>query len=217
MSAPSRFGSALWGALEIPRVPVEVRRHSRVLQSPLARGVARAGIMLHYDDSTRDDGSLAWFDDPRCTNGYTWLVLRDGQVIELADPALRTPHAGACRTPFANSHFYGLAAATNGETPVTLAQLDGLAAVCEAVMVFHGWGADEVDARIVGHDREAIWTPEATRAAGLSDARGRAHWGQVGRKVDPTGTRRDARPVIDLVRLRAVVATRVRAASGGVP
>ena len=217
MNAASPIRSALQIPLESPRVPVEVRRHSRVLQSPLARGVARAGIMLHYDDSTRDDWSLAWFDDPRCTNGYTWLVLRDGQVIELADPALRTPHAGACRTPFANSHFYGLAAATNGETPVTLAQLDGLAAVCEAVMVFHGWGADEVDARIVGHDREAIWTPEATRAAGLSDARGRAHWGQVGRKADPTGTRRDGRPVIDLVRLRAVVATRVRAASGGAP
>ena len=47
--------------------------------------------MLHYDDSERDAWALAWFSDPRCTNGYTWLVLDDGTVVELADPARRTP------------------------------------------------------------------------------------------------------------------------------
>jgi hypothetical protein len=61
-----------------------------VLQSPLA--APREGVMLHYDDSTRDDWAVEWFDDPRCHNGYTWLVLDDGRVVELADPALRTPH-----------------------------------------------------------------------------------------------------------------------------
>ena len=76
----------------IPALDVE-RRHSRVLESPLA--APRRGLMLHYDDSSRDDWAVAWFEDPRCTNGYTWLVLDDGRVIELADPAFRTPHAGA--------------------------------------------------------------------------------------------------------------------------
>ena len=110
MTPPRQFASD--SSLVIPGVPVRERRHSRVLQSPLA--APRAGVMLHYDDSTRDDWALAWFDDPRCTNGYTWLVLRDGTVVELADPALRTPHAGACLTPNANSCYYGVSAATNG-------------------------------------------------------------------------------------------------------
>ena len=74
--------------------------------------------MLHYDDSSDDESSLAWFRDPRCSNGYTWLVLDDGRVIELADPAYRTPHAGPCLMPRANSVYYGIAAATNGERSV---------------------------------------------------------------------------------------------------
>ncbi len=75
--------------LTIPGVTAQERRHSRVLQSPLA--APRAGVMLHYDDSSRDDWAVAWFDDPACTNGYTWLVLDNGAVVELADPAMRTP------------------------------------------------------------------------------------------------------------------------------
>jgi hypothetical protein len=34
-------------------------------------------------------------------------VLDDGRVVELADPAFRTPHAGPCLTPSANSAYYG--------------------------------------------------------------------------------------------------------------
>src|SRR5437588_2128110 len=97
---------------------VDDRRHSHVLQQPLA--APRGGIMLHYDDSSRDDWAVEWFDDARCTNGYTWLVLHDGRVIELADPGMRTPHAGACRTANANSTHYGIAAATNGLVPATI-------------------------------------------------------------------------------------------------
>jgi hypothetical protein len=107
----------------IPGFVVHERRHSRVLQQPLA--APRGGIMLHYDDSSRDDWAVAWFDDPRCTNGYTWLVLDDGRVVELADPLKRTPHAGACITPLANSFYYGVAAATNGLVPATERQLAG--------------------------------------------------------------------------------------------
>jgi N-acetyl-anhydromuramyl-L-alanine amidase AmpD len=174
--------------MQIPGLEVE-KRHSKILEQPLA--APRAGIMLHYDDSSRDDWAVEWFSDPRCTNGYTWLVLDDGCVVELADPAYRTPHAGACRTPRANSVFYGIAAATNGLIPATEAQLQAIANLCAAVRQFHGWAIDA--AHIVGHDAEAIWTPEHTTQREL--------WGKLGRKCDPTGTRSDRRPIIDLAQV----------------
>jgi hypothetical protein len=194
--------------LVVPGVPVEGRRHSRVLQSPLACG--RSAVMLHYDDSARDDWALAWFYDERCHNGYTWLVLDDGSVVELADPALRTPHAGPCREPNANSRFYGLSAATNGLVPATPAQLEAMVATCVALFRFHAWRREEVMARIQGHDAQAVWTPAYTRAAGLSDETGRALWGRLGRKVDPTGVRKDRRPIIDVNQVRAAVAAALR-------
>jgi N-acetyl-anhydromuramyl-L-alanine amidase AmpD len=119
-------------------------------------------LPLHYDDSSRDDWAVEWFEDPRCTNGYTWLVLDDGRVVELADPAYRTPHAGPCRTPKANSAFYGIAAATNGLTLATEPQLDSIARLCAAVFRAEHWDAESIERRIVGHDREAIWTPDHT-------------------------------------------------------
>jgi N-acetyl-anhydromuramyl-L-alanine amidase AmpD len=183
----------------IPGFVVDERRHSRVLQQPLA--APRRGIMLHYDDSSRDDWAIEWFDDPRCTNGYTWLVLDDGRVIELADPAMRTPHAGPCTTPMANSAFYGIAAATNGLVLATERQLASIATLCAAIHRYHGWTnatTDDPMRRIVGHDREAIWTPAYTNHAAL--------WGKVGRKVDPTGQRPDRRPIIDLAEITRRVA-----------
>src|SRR5579885_2363128 len=116
--------------LIIPGFDAE-RLHSRVLQSPLA--APRRGVMLHYDDSSRDDWALEWFSDSRCTNGYTWLVLDDGRVVELADPAMRTPHAGPCVTPNANSAFYGIAAAANGRVLATEPQLASIARIVAAV------------------------------------------------------------------------------------
>jgi hypothetical protein len=186
--------------LIIPGVPVAERRRSRVLQAPLAG--AREGIMIHYDDSSRDDWAVAWFDDPACKNGYTWLVLDDGSVVELADPGMRTPHAGPCRTPMANSRFYGISAATNGLVLATPAQVDAIVAVCAAMFAFHGWDVASAEGRIVGHDAEAIWTPETTRAVGIDDARGRRMWNKVGRKADPTGVRADRKPIVDLAELR---------------
>jgi N-acetyl-anhydromuramyl-L-alanine amidase AmpD len=177
----------------IPRLEVHEHRHSKVLEQPLA--ATRAGLMLHYDDSSRDDWAVEWFEDPRCTNGYTWLVLDDGTIVELADPGFRTPHAGACRTPRANSVFYGIAAATNGLTLATDAQLASIARVCAAVARFHRWTPESLTSRIVGHDAEAIWTPDSTRD--------RSRWGHLGRKVDPTGTRADGRPIVDV---QAVIA-----------
>lgn len=150
--------------------------------------------MLHYDDSSRDDWAVEWFSDPRCTNGYTWLVLDDGRVVELADPAYRTPHAGACKTPKANSVFYGIAAATNGLVLATEAQLDSIASVCANIARFEGWSAESLGHRIVGHDAEAIWTPQSTADRG--------RWGKLGRKIDPTGSRSDNRAIIDMATIR---------------
>jgi len=185
----------------IPGIQIAERHHSRVLQQPLAS--PRRGIMLHYDDSSRDDWAIDWFDDSRCTNGYTWLVLDDGRVVELADPAMRTPHAGPCRTPMANSAYYGIAATTNGLVLATDAQLTSIATLCAAIHRYHGWeanaGAGGGSApRIVGHDKEAIWTPTYTDVQAL--------WGKVGRKIDPMGRRADGRPIIDVAEVTRRVA-----------
>lgn len=168
------------------------RLHSRVLQQPLA--APRTGLMLHYDDSSRDDWAVEWFSDPRCTNGYTWLVLDDGRIIELADPLKRTPHAGACITPLANSRFYGVAAATNGLVPATEPQLAAIVSICAAVVRHHNWSLDSLDTRIVGHDQQAIWTPAYTDRRDL--------WGHLGRKLDPTGRRPDGKPIVDVAEVR---------------
>ena len=178
--------------MSIPGVRVDDRRHSHVLQQPLA--ASRRGIMLHYDDSSSDQSALEWFSDPRCANGYTWLVLDDGRVIELADPGMRTPHAGPCLTPMANSTYYGIAAATNGFVLATEQQLDTIAHLCAAILRHHHWVAQSPDSRIVGHDEQAVWTAAYTARREL--------WGKLGRKIDPTGRRPDGRPVIDLTAIR---------------
>jgi hypothetical protein len=193
--------------LVIPGVGADQRPHSRVLTSPLA--ARRAGIMLHYDDSSRDDWALEWFQDPRCKNGYTWLVLDDGALVELADPALRTPHAGPCLVPRANSVFYGISAATDGLVVATPDQLSRIIRLCVALFRYHGWRGAEAADRIVGHDQQAVWTPEYTRAAGIPEARARLLWGTVGRKVDPTGVRADGRKIIDVHAVQAEVARRL--------
>ena len=212
------FGAPAVGGLPaLLESVVHERRHSHVLQSPLA--CPREGIMLHYDDSSRDDWAVEWFMDPRCTNGYTWLVLDDGRVIELADPAMRTPHAGACRTPNANSRFYGIAAATNGLVPAATAQIESIVKLCVALFN-NGLTTEHTDhtdkpqgrslcsvpsvVRVVGHDTEAIWNPATTRAAGMSDERGRQLWGRGGRKVDPTGVRKDRVPIINVAQVRTL-------------
>ncbi|MDB4914707.1 MAG: hypothetical protein JWM95_2351 [Gemmatimonadetes bacterium] len=174
--------------LTIPGVNADVRMHSHVIQKPLA--APRSGIMLHYDDSSSDRASLEWFHDPRCSNGYTWLVLDDGRVVELADPGMRTPHAGPCLTPMANSRFYGIAAATNGSVCATAQQLDSIARLCSALTRHHQW----VDPVVVGHNEQAVWTAEYTSRRSL--------WGKTGRKVDPVGRRPDGVPIIDVKAVR---------------
>jgi hypothetical protein len=96
-------------------------------------------------------------------------------------------------TPQANSHFYGVAAATNGSVLATEPQVTAIVGICTAVLRFHQWVTrSEADVRAVirGHDEEAIWTKAYTSRRSL--------WGKLGRKVDPTGTRADGRKVIDV-------------------
>ena len=169
--------------IEIPGVTAELAFDATPHALPLAE--PRRGFMVHYDDSSEDKWSIAWFRDPTCTNGYTWLVLDNGDLVQLEDPGLRTPHAGKCFTPNANSVFYGIAAATNGKVRATPAQVDRIVAVIVAGFRFHRWPADEVPARVRGHDEEAA---------------------PHGRKVDPRGERKDKQPVIDMDRVRARVA-----------
>jgi len=78
----------------------------------------------------------------------------------------------------------------------------------------HGWGAADCADRICGHDALAVWTPALTRAAGMSDARGRALWGKTGRKVDPTGRRSDGRPILDVGAVRRAVSAALRIEGG---
>lgn len=193
--------------LEIPGMHVHERLHSHILMAPLA--ARRQGIVWHYDDSSDDRWSLKWFQDPACKNGYTWIAMDDGRLIELADPAMRTPHAGVCKTKNANSVFYGLAAATNGKVPVTPAQLETMLGAAVAIHRFHKWGPDEVDARNYGHDEQAIWDQAATREQGIPDATARTLWGKLGRKVDPTGQRSDKRKIIDMNAVRRELAFRL--------
>lgn len=168
--------------LAIPGVTADIAFDATPHALPLA--CPRSGFMVHYDDSSEDKWAIAWFRDRTCTNGYTWLVLDDGRLVQLEDPGLRTPHAGVCVTPNANSHFYGIAAATNGKVLATAAQVDRIVAVIVAGFRFHGWPAAEVPERVRGHDEEA-----APR----------------GRKVDPRGERKDKQPIIDMDRVRARV------------
>ena len=182
-----------------PGLPVSERRYSPRLQHPLA--APRYGLMLHYDDSARDDWAVQWFSSPNCAYFYTWLVLEDGHVVDLADPGFRTLHAGPRLKPNANSVHYGIAAATNGTTPASAAQLRSIIERIVALFAFHHWSADSVNDRIVGHDTQAIWTATYSKNPAL--------WGKLGRNVDPTGTRADRVPIIDIDAVRRGVAARL--------
>jgi len=147
--------------------------------------------MLHYDASSSDPGAVAWLvRDPRCRVSYNWLVLDDGNDVEVAPAEARAWHAGVCRSsdarlPYAdaNSAFYGLAVAARAGEVVTDKQY---AAVVRRVVRLYGvnrWPLEETF-RIVGHASEAF---------------------PRGRKVDPAGP--DAcRPVLNVDEVRRALA-----------
>lgn len=137
---------------------------------------SRQGILLHYDDSASDAGSLAWLTkDPTCHVSYNVLVMDDGTVYQVAPLTARAWHAGVCKPsdpghPYrdANSAFYGVAVAAKDGEIVTPAQFLAVVDVCRTLALRHGWDLAAEPWRITGHDREA--------------------WPR-GRKIDPVGTR----------------------------
>ena len=74
--------------------------------------------------------------------------------------------------------------------PATEAQLKSIVTICLCVTLHHRWAMESLEDRLVGHDAQAVWTPEYTTRREL--------WGKTGRKVDPTGQRPDGRPIINL-------------------
>lgn len=156
-----------------PRLVKEVRnaQYNNTLREP------RMGVILHYDGSGSDAGSLAWFSDPACRVSYNLIVLDDGSYASIAPTDARAWHAGVCRSsdparlPYrdANSAFYGIALATNGHVDVTPPQLLTAAWLTARLFAKHGWSRTSELYRVTTHSAEA--------------------W-RRGRKTDPEGGNR---------------------------
>lgn len=153
----------------------------------------RIGVMLHYDASVSDDGSIAWLAGPDIKVSYNWIVMDSGNVIPIAPENARAWHAGICRSDDprlrytdANSAFYGISiAATTGDT-ATLEAKRSVAALCRTLFLKHHWPLSEVW-RIVSHRTQA--------------------WPR-GRKNDPEGSDL-AHPVMNTNEIRGMVAAMV--------
>jgi hypothetical protein len=192
----------------LPPCDVLVDRDTHGPRVPLAQ---RIGCMIHYDDSSSDDGALAWFRDPAFRLSYNRAYRDDGTRIRIT-PSIGDAayHAGICRvelglpvhvlsgTSFryggANAGYFGLAVTAADGEHATLEQLDALARDVAVIFRACGWPADDVHERIVGHDSRAVFNPRDNPGQ-------RKRWGMLGRKIDPTGS--DARePVVDLDQVR---------------
>lgn len=161
----------------------------------------RLGVMLHYDASASDEGSLAWLRDPRIRVSYNWLILDNGSQHTIAPIDARAWHAGVCRSsdpvrlPYkdANSAFYGISLAARPPDVATEAAKDAMARLVVSLFARHGWPLSEVW-RIVGHGTEA--------------------WPR-GRKIDPVGP--DPRhPVLDPEWIRTAISA-AQPLTGGFP
>jgi N-acetyl-anhydromuramyl-L-alanine amidase AmpD len=137
----------------------------------------RIAVMLHFDASSSDLGSVGWFKmEGAKYAGYHYLVLDDGTYVTMGPYNARMYHAGKCRPSDelvtlgahygdANSAFIGIAVAADQDDIVTPIQLICVAALTRKVFADEGWNVNETW-RIRGHDDEA--------------------WPR-GRKIDPTG------------------------------
>ena len=122
----------------------------------------RIGVMLHYDGSTSDAGSVAWFQDSNCRAGYHYLVLDSGEVLGLAPFTARAWHAGVCRPSDgfpvsyrdANSGFVGVAVAATAGDLATFRQVASVARICREVFAYYGWPLSDAW-RITTHGAEA--------------------------------------------------------------
>lgn len=163
----------------------------------------RVGVMLHYDDSSSDEGAVAWFTDPACEVSYNYLVLDNGEYVPIIPEGKRAWHAGACKSSSpklkykdANSAFVGIAVATNEKKPATPEQVDTVVWLTRREFLRNGWKLSE-SWRIVGHDAEAIYADKADIPPHLR--------GKRGRKIDPTGPN-PARPILSADEVRRRVA-----------
>jgi N-acetylmuramoyl-L-alanine amidase len=160
----------------------------------------RVGVMLHYDDSSSDEGAVAWFTDPRCEVSYNYLVLDNGEYVPIVPDGKRAWHAGACKTSApsklkytdANSAFVGVAVATNAKKPVTAEQFETVVWLVKREFNKHGWPVTD-SWRVVGHDMEAIFPDKPDTPKDLR--------GKRGRKIDPTGPN-PAKPVLSTAEVR---------------
>lgn len=158
----------------------------------------REGVMLHFDDSSSDEAAWKWFIDPACHVSYNRLYLDNGTVVQIT-PSIESVawHAGVCITPHANYRYYGLAAATNTKVPATEAQVRAIAHDTAALFIANHWPTADVERRICGHEDEACY--------GQRDyPKHPEMWGQLGRKIDPTGYHK-SHPILSTARVRAIV------------
>lgn len=162
------------------RFEPELQEH---VERPLGHGFRemyrepRIAVMLHFDASSTDLGSVGWFKMAGARlAGYHFLVMDDGTYVTMGPYNARMYHAGVCRPSDellahgltyrdANSAFIGIAIAADQDDVITPIQLMCMAALTRNVFEKEKWDTDEIW-RIVGHDQEA--------------------W-ERGRKIDPTG------------------------------
>lgn len=163
----------------------------------------RVGVMLHYDDSSSDEGAVAWFTDPACEVSYNYLVLDNGDYVPIIPEGKRAWHAGACKssTPKlrykdANSAFIGIAVATNAKKPATPEQVETVIWLTRREFLRNGWKLSETW-RVVGHDEESIYPDKADVPLKLR--------GKRGRKIDPIGPN-PAKPILSTDEVRRRVA-----------
>ena len=118
--------------------------------------------MLHYDASVSDAGAVEWLlFSPSCKVSYTWLVLDDGTVVNVAPKRARAWHAGDCRPSGAlkyedaNSTYYGIAVAARDGDTVTPAQWAAVRDLTVALFGEHRWPVSSVTWRLTDHAAEA--------------------------------------------------------------
>lgn len=165
--------------------------------------VNRHGIMLHFDASRTDQGAINWFDDPEFLLSYNRAYTDNGRRIKLT-PTIehRAYHAGKCRSDAvvhdnANSSFYGLCITAGDGQVATTEQFTAICVDAAVIARYHqlrgdpGWGIDNIDYWITGHEDWAF---------------------PKGRKHDPTGEnpKKGLPPVLDKIAARDTIAAYLR-------
>jgi hypothetical protein len=196
----------------LPACAVLVDRDTHGPRVPLTQ---RAGVMVHFDDSSSDAGGVSWFRDPSFKLSYNRAYEDDGTRVRIT-PSIHDQayHAGICKVEpqlptgtlpggfkygGANTGYFGLAFTADHNDHITREQLDAMTTDIAILFRLAAWSADDVDTRIVGHDSRAIFNPRDNPTR-------RDLWGKLGRKIDPTGSV-PGDPVVNLDELRQQVRT----------